>query len=493
MIAVRASETAAADSSAPRPATWAQPREALLRRVLVAADLLTVAATWTVLLGPLGALRGTGGQLLISVAAITFATVAFMSSQQLYLARVCRHRSVEVSRILRISVLVALAVHLVGPRWDVALPAWLTIAAVGGVAANLSLTRGAYNLWLQRRRASGRHSRPVVVVGPRDEAEAIDRLLTSHPEVGFQAVALVGPAGDVMQGLQEHGSDTVVVASCAFTGAEINKLTRRLLDAGVHVHLSTGLTGIDQRRLRAQPMAREPMFYLEPLRITPAQRALKRTVDVAGSIIGLVIALPVLLVAAIAIKIEDRGPVLYRHKRVGRNGDEFTILKLRTMVQDAERQLHLVAADNQRTGPLYKSHNDPRVTRVGRWLRASSIDELPQLINVLLGAMSLVGPRPALAHEVAQFDSELRSRERVRPGITGLWQIEGRDDPSFDAYRRLDLFYVENWSLELDLIILLSTFRAVFVQALRDRRRQWRQEPERPVSVIDLVALESAQ
>jgi lipopolysaccharide/colanic/teichoic acid biosynthesis glycosyltransferase len=253
----------------------------------------------------------------------------------------------------------------------------------------------------------------------------------------------------------------------------------------VHVHLSTGLSGIDHRRLRAQPFGREPMFYLEPLRISPWEDAAKRCLDVVGSAVGLVLTLPVLVAAAVAIKLDDRGAVLFPHKRVGRHGEEFTIFKLRTMVPDAHSLLHLVEGENQRTGPLFKSHNDPRVTRVGRILRATSIDELPQLVNVFLGQMSLVGPRPALASEVENFDDELRIRERVRPGMTGLWQVEGRDDRDFGAYRRLDLFYVENWSLELDLVILLGTVRAVVVQALRDARRQWKAAPAVPGRVID--------
>lgn len=328
-----------------------------------------------------------------------------------------------------------------------------------------------------------------MVIGSRDEAEGIQRLIQAHPELGLEAVATVGPAADLMRTLEDHRADTAVVAAGAFPSADLNRVTRRLLDSGVHVHLSTGLTGIDQRRLRPQPMAREPMFYLEPIRISAWRAAAKRALDVVGSAIGLVTALPVLVLAAAAIKLEDRGPVLYRHRRVGQHGEEFTILKLRTMVPDADRQLHLLADSNERTGPLFKCHRDPRVTRVGRLLRATSVDELPQLVNVLLGSMSLVGPRPALADEVAHFDAELRSRERVRPGLTGLWQIEGRDDPSFAAYRRLDLFYVENWSLELDLVILASTARAVVVQAVRELRRQWRSSRALPPSkVLDLAA-----
>ncbi|HVM01527.1 MAG TPA: sugar transferase [Acidimicrobiales bacterium] len=475
--------------------TWAAPRQAVLRRVLVATDVAAIAGVWLWVLGPVGGIAPGGpAGLLGSVAAVTAGALGLMASQKLYLARVCRVRAIELSRLLRVSILTGALVHLVGARWGMELSVSLTVVAVVAMAAALSTSRGCYNLWLRGRRARGRSTRPVVVVGDADESENLGRLLRDHPEMGFEAVASVPPSGQLMDALRSHGADTVILATAAFDRAGLNRVTRRLLDAGIHVHLSTGLSGFDHRRLRAQPLAREPLFYLEPLTVSPWQQVVKRALDVVGSTVGLVVSLPVLAAAAVAVKLEDGGPVLFRHRRVGQDGEEFTVYKLRTMVPRADRQLHLVAGVNQRGGPLFKSHHDPRVTRVGRVLRATSVDELPQLLNVLLGTMSLVGPRPALAHEVAQFDAELRTRERVRPGITGLWQIEGRDDPSFDAYRRLDLFYVENWTLELDLVILFSTARAVVTQALRDLRRQWRQSGvpvTAPVHVMDLSGAES--
>ena len=473
---------------------WAAPRQAVLRRVLVASDVVAVAGAWTLVLGPLGGYGGdSSAGLLAAVAAVTAGALALMVGHKLYLARVCRVRAVELSRILRVSVVTAVAAAVVGPRWALELSALLAAGAVAVMVFALSTTRGCYSVWLRRRRSRGRSTRPVVVVGDAEEAGNLGMLLRGHPELGFEVAASVAPDEDILAALRASRSDSVVLATSAFDRTELNRVTRQLLDAQIHIHLSTGLSGFDFRRLRAQPLAREPLFYLEPLTVTPWQQVVKRAVDIVGSVVGLVLSLPVLLAAAVAVKVEDGGPVLFRHRRVGQDGEEFTIYKLRTMVPDADRQLHLVAAANQRSGPLFKSHHDPRVTKVGRVLRATSVDELPQLINVLLGSMSLVGPRPALAHEVAQFDAELRMRERVRPGITGLWQIEGRDDPSFEAYRRLDLFYVENWSLELDLVILLTTARAVVMQALRDIRRQWRHSGQpADAAVIDLTVAADA-
>jgi lipopolysaccharide/colanic/teichoic acid biosynthesis glycosyltransferase len=187
------------------------------------------------------------------------------------------------------------------------------------------------------------------------------------------------------------------------------------------------------------------------------QVMVKRVFDFVIATVMLIVAAPLFLVIAIAVRLQDRGPVFFVQKRVGRGGSTFGVLKFRTMRVDAEAQLAKLHAANERSGPLFKMERDPRVTRVGRLLRETSLDELPQLINVLRGEMSLVGPRPALPSEVANFGADLRQREQVPPGITGLWQVEARDNPSFEAYRRLDLFYVENWSITLDLLIMLGT------------------------------------
>jgi lipopolysaccharide/colanic/teichoic acid biosynthesis glycosyltransferase len=188
---------------------------------------------------------------------------------------------------------------------------------------------------------------------------------------------------------------------------------------------------------------------------------------------------PLIALAAIAIKLDGGGPVLFRQMRVGRNGRTFQILKLRTMSGDAEHRLASLQHLNERDGgPLFKLTADPRVTRVGRLLRASSIDELPQLWNVVVGHMSLVGPRPALPSEAAVFDPRLATRHNVRPGVTGLWQLEGRDNPAFEEYRRLDVFYVENWSLLLDITILCATVPAVIGRGWRSLRHDEAPPPE---------------
>ncbi len=180
-----------------------------------------------------------------------------------------------------------------------------------------------------------------------------------------------------------------------------------------------------------------------------------------------VLVAPVVAISAIAIKLDDRGPVLFRQRRVGRDGELFTIVKLRTMAVGAEEHLDELLPYNERNGPLFKMEHDPRVTRVGRVLRSLSIDELPQLWNVLRGDMSLVGPRPALPSEARCFGERLQTRTQVLPGVTGLWQVEARTSGSMHTYERLDLFYIENWSVGLDIMVIIATLEEELVKLVR--------------------------
>jgi lipopolysaccharide/colanic/teichoic acid biosynthesis glycosyltransferase len=189
-------------------------------------------------------------------------------------------------------------------------------------------------------------------------------------------------------------------------------------------------------------------------------RAIKRTIDAVGATVLLLLLAPLFLVAAVAVKVDTPGPLLFRQRRTGWRGEEFEMLKLRTMRVGSEKMRTSMAARNESDGHLFKVRDDPRVTAAGRWLRRYSLDELPQLVNVLKGQMSLVGPRP-LPVEDSAFTGEARHRLRVRPGLTGLWQISGRSDLAWEEAVRLDLEYVDTWSLKLDLAILLRTLPAV--------------------------------
>ena len=323
----------------------------------------------------------------------------------------------------------------------------------------------------------------MLLVGAGAESAELAALLTEHPELGYRTAGVVGDEREALrhglEGCWCGGLDEglAVLADTGVTGAivcgsdlhssELNKIVQELLHAGAHVQLSSGLHGVDVGRLRPSPLAHEPFFYVEPVTLAAWQLVTKRAIDVVLSSVMLTLTLPVLGLAALGIKLHDRGPVLFKQWRVGRDGAPFLLYKLRTMREGAEHETADLLELNVRDGPLTKFPHDPRVTTLGRILRATSIDELPQLWNVLNGTMSLVGPRPALPDEVAHFDAELRARESVRPGITGLWQVEGRDNPSFAAYRRFDLFYLENWSVALDLVILLGTVESVIARVFR--------------------------
>jgi exopolysaccharide biosynthesis polyprenyl glycosylphosphotransferase len=352
------------------------------------------------------------------------------------------------------------------------------------IAAVLLLgVRWRFNRWLKGRRSVGLHRRAALLVGTTEDGAALCEMLNDEPELGYRIVGVLGEERrdapweglphrtqvDQLAALaRETDAQGVIIVVGALSTPATSEAIRLALTAGLHVQLWPGFMGLSSRRIRFAPVSGIPAFYVEPKETAAWQRVAKRLIDIVMALALFPFVAPVLIAAAICIKLEDRGPVLHHHAVIGRDGRSMTVLKLRTMVPNASKMMADVAAMNERTGgPLFKATNDPRVTRIGRILRATSIDELPQLWDVLTGKMSLVGPRFALPREVAHFDAELRRRTEMRPGITGLWQTEARDNPSFSAYRRLDLLYVDNWSLSLDLAILGNTAHAVTVRALR--------------------------
>jgi exopolysaccharide biosynthesis polyprenyl glycosylphosphotransferase len=225
----------------------------------------------------------------------------------------------------------------------------------------------------------------------------------------------------------------------------------------VEVRFTANLPTVLSSRLAPQTIGGVMTLSVNVLQLTTFQAAAKRACDVLVSALGLLLLAPLLVAVALAVKLTSRGPVIFRQERIGLRGRPFTVLKFRTMVAGADQLLDGLREHNEADGPLFKLRHDPRVTRVGQVLRHYSIDELPQLVNVLKGEMSLVGPRPPLASEVALYEEWQLDRLEVRPGITGLWQVSGRSELSFEDYVRLDLFYVENWSVAYDLFILSKT------------------------------------
>ncbi len=471
-----------------------------LRRRLIIADVATLAMVWTavLMLSPHGSKRSRLDTL-VMVGVIVCLSAVIMRHLGLLLARRCAVRSTEMRLILRTSVWVTTIMLLfdrvvLSRRGDVRF--YVSEAVVGACVMTVALTieRGVWRALLRSTRQSGRRGRPVVIIGCNPDAVRLVKLFRDHPDYGVQVVGVVGhPEEAKRNGLTNqwlgHLTDTerllemysltgvVLAAGRPMEDPEVDDLVRRLLERKLHIHLSTGVAGIDMSRMRQLPMAREPILYVENRELSSADLFAKRSIDFLGSLFGLIILSPLIAAIALAIKIGDRGPVFYRQVRVGQHGKHFKVIKFRTMVPNADQLVAELAEGNERNGPLFKIESDPRVTKIGSFLRLSSLDELPQLFNVLVGQMSLVGPRPALPSEIEEFDEELRARELVRPGITGLWQVEARDSPSFDAYRRLDLFYVENWSLTGDIAILLDTAEHLIGRIFRSLRRRTPIEP----------------
>jgi exopolysaccharide biosynthesis polyprenyl glycosylphosphotransferase len=423
--------------------------------------------------------RGTGGDGMVTV----LAAAVWLGALQrfgLFRARYCQSRSEEARRILRAgaaatTVLVA-AAAATGRELTTS---WLAVLFLS-MAVALFAEREVLRHWFERRRAAGVLVRPVVVVGANAEAAELADLL-GEPTHGYRVLGfvtdaepadidpsvrrqVVGPLDRTLEIVDRLGAVGVVVASSAVPPTIAGELGRLLTEAGVHVEATNGFREMAPRRLTMGQLGSLPRLYLEPVRRDGWHAGAKRALDVVVAGIGLLVLAPAFLVVAVAVRATSPGPVFFRQVRLGHHGRLFRIVKFRTMVVDAERQRAELLARNEASGPLFKIRDDPRVTPIGRFLRRTSIDELPQLWNVVRGDMSIVGPRPALPAEAAAWEPPLHRRLCVRPGITGLWQVSGRSDASFGEYSRLDLRYVDNWSLPTDLAILARTVPVVLAQ-----------------------------
>jgi exopolysaccharide biosynthesis polyprenyl glycosylphosphotransferase len=284
--------------------------------------------------------------------------------------------------------------------------------------------------------------------------------------VNGRMIPVVGGETQALEAIHTCGADTVAIAGTEHFGVRgIGRLIWDLEPMGVDLVVSTGVMDVALSRLVMRPIAGLPLLHIEKPQYLGAKRFQKRAFDFCFASAALIGALPILLIAAIAIKISSKGPVFYSSERIGIDGKPFAMLKFRTMVKDADKQLANLLEKNEFDGPHFKIQNDPRVTRVGRVLRRFSIDELPQFINVLRHEMSVVGPRPPLRREVEAYDCDVLRKLLVKPGITGLWQVSGRADLSWSEAVRLDLAYVDNWSMVGDILIIAKTLRAVFGRA----------------------------
>jgi exopolysaccharide biosynthesis polyprenyl glycosylphosphotransferase len=341
----------------------------------------------------------------------------------------------------------------------------------------VTLLRYAARRVLGLMRRHGKACHRMLLVGALAEAIEVYTAVTRNPNAGMIPVAIhlsdgypyasgeypvpVHAGREVLPLVRELGADTVAVCGAASTEpGELRRLAWQLEGTGIDLVVAPQLTDIAGPRVHVRPVEGLPLLYVEEPTLSGVSWLFKNLMDRIIAALSLIILSPVLLAVAIAIRLSDRGPVFFRQSRVGREGKTFRVWKFRTMYVDAEERLAALVDQNESDGLLFKIKNDPRITPLGRFLRASSLDELAQLFNVLVGEMSLVGPRP-LPAEDGDFLGDVRRRLLVRPGITGLWQVSGRSDLSWDDAVRLDLYYVDNWSLTFDLTIMWRTIGVV--------------------------------
>jgi exopolysaccharide biosynthesis polyprenyl glycosylphosphotransferase len=372
-----------------------------------------------------------------------------------------------------------LGVLLFAVQAEVSRAFFFTAMGVGTVG--LVSTRWMWRHWLLRQPARDRFLSRAVVVGGADEAEYVVRQIndksrasynvvaatvsdavTTHIEVAGRRIPIVGEPSSVSTIARNLQADTVIVAGAASRNPSfIRSLSWDLEGSGTELVLAAQLTDVAGPRIHFRPVDGLPLMHVEIPQFDGMKHALKRSFDIMASGLGLLVLAPLFAVIAVLVHLDSPGGILFRQERVGKGEREFTMLKFRTMVATAESDLAALLDANEGSGLLFKMKNDPRVTRVGRVLRKYSLDELPQLWNVFIGDMSLVGPRPPLPREVVDYESHVRRRLYIKPGLTGMWQVGGRSDLSWEESVRLDLYYVENWSLVGDLMILWRTVKVV--------------------------------
>jgi exopolysaccharide biosynthesis polyprenyl glycosylphosphotransferase len=470
------------------PGAQAAPRAAVRRTppwarryafALVAIESLAAAVAGGAVVTASSAALTVGDPLLWAAAALVVAWPLLLAATGAYSERTFGTGSDEYHRVGRAGILLLASLGLVSYAAALDLSRGLVVVAVPALTLATLVVRFAARVWLRSLRARGSCTTGVIVVGRGGAVlELIDHIRRER-FAGMDVVAAcvtsadrsrvsaaldlpVGGLDDVVSMARRLGAETIAVTSASETAAQyLRQLSWQLEGSGIELLVAPGLIEVAGPRLHIRPFEGLPLLAVEQPRFEGWRRVVKGGLDRTVAGLALLLLAPVLLGIALAVRLGSPGPVLYRQERVGVNGRTFTMFKFRSMVVDADRQVSALSADNISDGLLFKMRVDPRVTPVGRLLRRLSLDELPQLLNVLGGSMSLVGPRPPLPGEVARYDTQVSRRLLVKPGLTGLWQISGRSDLPWEEAVRLDLRYVENWSMAMDLLIMVKTFRAV--------------------------------
>lgn len=359
-----------------------------------------------------------------------------------------------------------------------------------GVALPLGLFLLLASRWigrqiLVRHRKNAKYMRRLMLVGSPSAVEHLHQSLSSEPGAGYQPVAailpgfkMLSPSGkeiglpivsvgtrldEVLEAIEAHNVDAIAISGGnGLKPLVIRQLGWELQKRRITMIMAPALTDVAGPRIHTRAVAGLPLIHVSTPELEGSQAFIKRAFDCVGAILGLLVLAPVFFVIALLVKLDSPGPAFFQQERIGRNGVPFKMHKFRSMVVDAEARLAELQEASEGNGVLFKMKTDPRITKFGAFIRRYSIDELPQLRNVLMGEMSMVGPRPPLKSEVETYEEYVLRRLKVKPGVTGLWQVSGRSDLSWDDSVRLDLYYVENWSLMQDLVILFRTAKAVF-------------------------------
>ncbi|WP_347756908.1 sugar transferase [Agrococcus sp. ProA11] len=389
--------------------------------------------------------------------------------------------ALEYRRVVHATALAfgVLAVPCIAFDWP-AMRLQLLIALPAGLLA-LLVGRWQWRRWLISRRRIGDHVARTILVGDRDEVAYVLERLGSMRDLNYhvlgaaiegdggqpltlrdRTIPVLGSRSALCETAERMGADTVILASKPDADPDyLTQLSRQLEGTCAELVLFSRLTDVAGPRISFRPVDGLPLIQVQIPTFDGGKHVLKRATDIVVAGLALIAVAIISVPISIAIKLDSSGPVLFRQERVGRDGRTFMMLKFRTMRVDAEQQLEALKEQNDGAGPLFKLRHDPRVTRVGRFLRKHSLDELPQFWNALKGEMSVVGPRPPLPDEATSYDGTVLRRLYLKPGITGLWQVSGRSDLSWDESVRLDLRYVENWSVMEDLMIIFRTARVV--------------------------------
>jgi len=343
----------------------------------------------------------------------------------------------------------------------------------------IAFARFRWRQWLYRERKLGRFLLKIIVIGSPRTSQILADKLNQESYAGFQVVDQIDLPKNHESDSEFEGWLNIVDAAISRNDASaiaidpgdnaphevIRQLSWRIEGRNIDLLISPGSLDVAGPRLSVRPAAGLPLLHLEEAVLSRSQRASKRSLDIVGSIFAITVFSPVMLISALAVRFTSRGPVIYKQVRVGRAGETFTMLKFRTMHAQADSQINELREKHELNSPMFKLEHDPRITKVGGFLRKWSIDETPQFFNVLGGSMSLVGPRPHPLDDVNRYEIEAFRRLALKPGMTGLWQVKGRSDLSWEQALQLDLYYVEKWSLESDLFLIAKTAKAVILRS----------------------------